>query len=77
VADKNQQQAVELIDKGLKKLGGNFKAAEKLTGAFSMGKKLELAEDSSRLAYGLISAMFTQIKIMQNEIEVLKANEKH
>lgn len=52
---------LEKIEKALNKLGRNFTEGEKL-GAFSMGKKIELAEESSRLAYAVLSAVVDEIK---------------
>ncbi|WP_417551823.1 hypothetical protein [Marinomonas fungiae] len=52
---------IQKIEKGLNKLGNNLTEAQTL-GAFSMGKKIELAEESSRLAYAVLSAMFAELK---------------
>ena len=52
---------LEKIEKALNKLGRNFTEGEKL-GAFSMSKKIELAEESSRLAYAVLSAVVDEIK---------------
>ncbi|WP_067096801.1 hypothetical protein [Marinomonas atlantica] len=57
----NQMTRMEKIEKGLNKLGNNFTTADTL-GAFSMGKKIELAEESSRLAYAVLSAVVDELK---------------
>lgn len=63
----------EKIEKGLAKLGKNLATADTL-GAFSMGKKIELAEESSRLAYAVLVAMNAELRDMIKKLEELKAN---
>jgi len=60
---------IEKIEKGLTQIGKNIKANDKL-GGFAMGKKVELAEQSTRLAYAVLTAVVEELK-------ELKANEKN
>ncbi|KZM43094.1 hypothetical protein OA92_10055 [Marinomonas sp. SBI22] len=60
---------IEKIEKGLAQIGKNIRTNETL-GGFAMGKKVELAEQSTRLAYAVLTAVV-------DELKDLKANEKH
>jgi len=60
---------IEKIEMGLAKIGSNIRTNETL-GGFAMGKKVELAEQSSRLAYACMTEMLEVIK-------ELKANERN
>lgn len=66
---ENHMDRIEKIEKGLAQIGKNIRTNETL-GGFAMGKKVELAEQSTRLAYAVLTAVV-------DELKDLKANEKH